>query len=85
MRRFLVLFVFPSLLTLPLMAQDHPKIEVFGGYQYLRAGNIDGEGDGANTNGWDTSATVNLNKYLGVAADFSGSYKTANVPKPIRG
>lgn len=85
MRQSLGFLVLPCLLALPLIAQDTPRVEVFGGYQYLHAGNIDSFGHGANTNGWDTAATVNLNSYLGVTADFSGSYKTANVPGPFGG
>jgi hypothetical protein len=76
MPKSLVLIVLSSLLALPMMAQDDPKIEVFGGYQYLHAGNIDGFGDSANSNGWNVSATVNFSQHLGVAADFSGNYKT---------
>jgi hypothetical protein len=76
MRRFLLLVVLPSLFALPLMAQDNSRVELFGGYQYLRVGNADGGGAVLNINGWDTSATFNVHKYLGVAADFSGSYKS---------
>ncbi len=76
MRKFLVLIVLPTLLALPMSAQDNPKIEVFGGYQYLHDSNIDSFGDSANSNGWNASATVNFSQHLGVAADFSGSYKT---------
>jgi hypothetical protein len=83
MHRFLALAVLPSLLAVPLVAQDNSRIEVFGGYQYLRVGNADGGGAGLNLNGWNASATVNINKYLGVAADFSGSYKTLFAGTPI--
>jgi len=79
MARFLTLLVVSIAVALPLSAQDNPKLEVFGGYQYLHAGSFDGEGDSANTNGWDTSATFNFAKHFGVAADFSGNYKTENV------
>jgi hypothetical protein len=85
MQRFLVLVVLPSLFALRLMAQDNPKVEVFGGYQYLHAGNVDGFGNGANTNGWNTAVTVNFNQHLGVAADFSGAYKTVNISNPLLG
>jgi hypothetical protein len=47
-----------------------PKAEIFGGYQYTR---FDG---GLNANGWNTSVTGNLNHWFGVAADFSGAYKS---------
>jgi hypothetical protein len=83
MQRLLLLVVLSSLLALPLMAQDNSKIEVFGGYQFLRAGNVDGSDHGANASGWDTSATFNFTKHLGATADFSGSYKTTTVPGPF--
>jgi len=72
MKKFVVLIVFLGLLSLPLMAQE-PKVEVFGGYQYLYLG---GDLGGLNTNGWDASLTGYLNNYFGVTGDFSGSYKS---------
>jgi hypothetical protein len=54
--------------SMPAMAADRPQAEVFGGYQYTR---FDG---GENANGWNAAATVNLNRWLGVTADFSGAY-----------
>jgi hypothetical protein len=73
MRKVLWFVVFMGLLTLPLMAQDYPKAEVFGGYQYMHLG---GNGLDVNTNGWNASLTGNFNNWFGVAADFSGAYKT---------
>jgi Outer membrane protein beta-barrel domain len=49
-----------------------PKAEIFGGYQYTR---LDG---GTNANGWNTALTGNVNHWFGVAADFSGAYKSQN-------
>lgn len=57
-----------GLCSLPAMAADQPKAEVFGGYQYTR---FDG---GENANGWNVAGTVNLNHWFGVTADFSGAY-----------
>src|SRR5262245_54507163 len=67
------LFVVCLLLAFALIAQaqDKPKIEIFGGYSYLRADDND---DGINLHGWNASATGNLNKWFGVKADFSGHY-----------
>jgi opacity protein-like surface antigen len=45
-------------------AQETPKVEVFGGYSWA----------GGNFHGWNTSVTGNVNKWLGVVADFSGHY-----------
>ena len=79
MQKFIVLIVFLGLLTLPLMAQD--RVEVFGGYQYLRLGSDNsnnGTGNAISFNGWDTSVTGYFNKYFGVTGDFSGNYATVN-------
>jgi hypothetical protein len=76
MKAFLISVVCVGLLSFPLTAQDNPKAEVFGGYQYLHLG---GSGTDVNANGWNASLTGNVNNWLGVTADFSGSYKTINV------
>ena len=73
MQRFFMLTVFLGVLSFPLMAQDYPKAEVFGGYQYLHLG---GSGTDINANGWNASLTGNFNSWFGVAADFGGAYKT---------
>jgi opacity protein-like surface antigen len=49
---------------LPAIAQDVPKVEVFGGYSW----------SGGNFHGWNASATGNINKRFGIVADFSGHY-----------
>ena len=72
MRKMLVLV--PLLFAVSLAAQDYPKGEVFGGYQFTHLGGTDGQ----NFNGWNVSATGNLNKTFGVTGDFSGSYKTVS-------
>ena len=46
------------------LAQDVPKVEVFGGYSWA----------GGNFHGWNTSVTGNVNKWFGLVADFSGHY-----------
>jgi len=80
MQKFIVLIVFLGLFTLPMMAQG--PVEVFGGYQYLRVGSINGNGDSGNgtgafnTNGWDGSLSAYFNKFIGVTGDFNGSYGT---------
>ncbi len=81
MRTFLVAVLMLGVLSLPLMAQDNPKVEVFGGYQYLHTGDITISGQSVPNssqgwNGWDASATGYFNKYFGVQGDFSGSYAT---------
>jgi hypothetical protein len=75
MGKFLLSVLFLGLVSLPVMAQDYPKAEVFGGYQYLRLGGDAGE----NLNGWNAAFTGNFSKPFGLAADFSGAYKTVSV------
>src|SRR5262249_9510377 len=53
-----------SLALLPAMAQDVPKVEVFGGYSWA----------GGNFHGWNASVTGNVTRRLGIVGDFSGHY-----------
>jgi len=76
MSRLVLLAVVLAVLVAPLAAQDTPKAEVFGGYQFTHAS---AEGESANFNGWNASVTGNINRWLGVAADFSGSYDSESV------
>ena len=87
MRRLLGVLVLATLVPLGLVAQDDfqpSKIEVFGGYQFMHAGNFDGLGDSANTSGYTGSATFNFTKRMGVAADFSDNYKLQHL-NPVGG
>jgi len=76
MRKLLVFALFFGTCSLAAVAQETqsntPKAEFFGGYQFTR---FDG---GLNANGWDTTATGNLNNWFGIAADFSGAYNSQN-------
>jgi len=82
MRKLMLVLVILGLLSLPLMAQDYPKAEVFGGYQYLHTGtiHISGVGDipdsSQSWNGWDASLRGNFSRHLGLEGDFSGTYAT---------
>ena len=78
MRKFFLIAGF-ALLLFPLTAfgQSTPKVELFGGYSYLRA---DGDGDPAsNLHGWNASIAGNVNHWLGLVADFSGHYGSETV------
>src|SRR6266496_6531464 len=74
MRRALLCLITLLLLTSSLIAQDVPKVEVFGGYSYL---NLDTNGltDRLNFNGFDTNVTFNVNRYWGVEGDFAGYFQ----------
>jgi hypothetical protein len=71
MRQLMILALSLGLLSLPAMAQDFPKAEIFGGYQYTHLEpSID-------ANGWNASLTGNVDRWFGITADFSGAYKSA--------
>jgi opacity protein-like surface antigen len=69
MRTFLALSMLLALCNLPAAAQEHPKGELFGGYQFIHI-----QPDN-NASGWNAAITGNLGSWLGVTADFSGAYK----------
>jgi opacity protein-like surface antigen len=69
MRQLVILVASLGLLSLPVMAQDFPKAEIFGGYQYTHLE------PSLNANGWNMSLTGNFNRSFGIAADFGGAYK----------
>ena len=57
------------LASLPAAAQDD-KVEVFGGYSYMR---LRGGAD-VNLNGWEASAQYKFRDWIGGVADFDGHY-----------
>ena len=81
MYRILVVLFFATLLPYQALAQDAPRAEVFGGFQYFRANTgTDVENlDHFNLNGWDASLSGYFNRYIGVTADFSGAYGSPEV------
>ncbi|HEV8486476.1 MAG TPA: outer membrane beta-barrel protein [Blastocatellia bacterium] len=72
MKKVLWLIGVALLSSFSAVAQETPKSEVFGGYSYFHS---DG---GGSLHGWNGSAGVNLNKWLGVVADFSGHYGSSS-------
>jgi hypothetical protein len=81
MKKFCVfIFVGLLLLSLPVMAQDNSKVEVFGGYQYLHIGNNSSAGldNSQGFNGWGAAAQYNFNKNFGVEGEFGGAYATVS-------
>src|SRR5258708_30476773 len=74
MRNLLILGVLILVAAAPSRAQEYPKAEVFGGYQYIRL-----NPGGTNCQGVGGSATGNLNNWLGVAGDF-GYCKVTGLP-----
>lgn len=68
---------------------DYHKVEVFGGYSHNRVdtGIDDSEpelsdfiNEREGFHGFDTSASFNVTRYVGLKADFSGHFKKKNVP-----
>jgi len=57
-----------TLASLPALAQNYPSVEVSGGFSYLH---VQG---GGNLYGWDASVAGNLNRWFGLAGEFSGHY-----------
>ena len=55
--------------SLAVAAQDFPKAELFGGYQYTRQ-------NSTNLSGWDANFTGNYNRWFGLTGDFSGAYNS---------
>ena len=57
---------------MPARAQDEtPKIEVYGGYDYVRVSDL---GDSYNFNGGSGQFAYNANRWLGIVGDFGGYY-----------
>lgn len=79
MLRCLVILIFTGLCALPLSGQENAKVLLFGGYQFLHDGNADGFDDSLSASGWNASATFQFTKHLGVAADFSGNYRSTTL------
>lgn len=69
---FLATLSFPALSS----AQQKPaKLELFGGYSYVRIDSTTfGFADYSNLNGFDVEATYNFAKGFGVVGDISGNY-----------
>lgn len=71
MRKLIFITLLVSLISLPLLAaernSDHPKAEIFGGYQFTHT-------EGQNANGWNAAVTGNANSWFGITGDFSGAY-----------
>jgi hypothetical protein len=70
-RRLLPLLGLLLLASLSAQAQD--KVELFGGYSYMRLHNPT-----ANLNGWEIAGQYKFTDWLGGVADFDGHYGSPN-------
>jgi opacity protein-like surface antigen len=77
MRKTLFVTILVLACAFAAMAQEAPKAQVFGGYQWT---SVDfGSGiDRQNFNGWNAALDGYFNKNFGITADFSGAYKSEN-------
>jgi|SRR5947209_20322202 len=89
MAKLLVVVMMFSVMGAAAQAQQTPRVEIFAGYSLDRAGfpvrnngqilaNVRGT-----LHGWNGSAAFNLNRWIGVAADFSGFYGPVSGSKDI--
>ena len=62
------------LLLASLSAQAQDKVELFGGYSYMRFRNS----PSANLNGWEIAGQYKFTDWLGGVADFDGHYGSSN-------
>ena len=68
-------------LCLPLAASAQevaPKVEIFGGYSYMR----DDALNGVNSHGFNTSLAGNITKHVGIAGEFSRFANSKSLPVP---
>jgi opacity protein-like surface antigen len=74
MTKICILLVLCVLLSVFSVAQEFPRVEVFGGYSYMRSWP---EGaPGTNLNGWNGAMQYNTSRSIGFKADVSGHYGT---------
>ncbi|MGI8655593.1 MAG: outer membrane protein [Pyrinomonadaceae bacterium] len=81
MRKSLLAVLFLACSAASAFAQDrdYPKVEVFGGYSYLRADIQPRGGDfggGENLNGFHAQISGNIKRNFSIAGDISGHYKS---------
>ena len=76
LRRFLAVALVVIAFGAFSFAQDLPKAEIFGGYQFtsLDAQELGAGQDRVNLNGWNAAVTGYFNDNFGITADFSGAY-----------
>ncbi|HET9282959.1 MAG TPA: outer membrane beta-barrel protein [Candidatus Angelobacter sp.] len=75
----LSIFVLFLALGLGAQAQETPRVEVFTGYSFVSAGFPANPDPAAGSfrgslNGWNGAAAFNVNRALGIVADFGGYY-----------
>ncbi len=80
MKLFVLFLAMLTVCSTPAMAQNNPKVELFGGYSYARSDFFQEELDKVNSNGWRGSVSVPLSFGIEGAVDVSGHYGEAKKP-----
>lgn len=62
-------------LAISAVAQDYPRVEVFGGYSYVHSNFA---GTGLNFNGGSGSIAVNVTQVIGLVGDFGGYHNNTS-------
>ena len=78
MSRSSVFIAFLVITTAAATAQQIPQFDLFGGYSFghINTGDFSRH---VNLNGWDASATYNLNRWFGITVEGSGLYGSKEV------
>lgn len=79
MKKLIVTIALSSLFCIPVLAQDTPAVEVYGGYQLLHhGGGTYGEltYDSYNLNGFLASVEGNVKPYFGIVGEFGYNRKS---------
>lgn len=81
MRKSWSFFALAFFMSLSALAQETPRVELFGGNSYGRidTGLASSGDEHHNLAGWNASVSVNLNSWFGVGADFAGYYGTPEI------
>lgn len=70
-----ILFLVLGCTALPSSAQGIPRLQVFGGFSYMRFDSRTlGFANDSNLEGYNVSAAFNVFRFLGVAGELSGQY-----------
>lgn len=77
MRNFFMLTLLFVFFAAPVLAQEEPRAEIFGGYEYIRI-----NPGGANCHGGDGNLAYNFNNWLGGVADLGGC-KITGLPSGV--
>lgn len=78
-KRWICLVAFILCVNAIVTAQEMPRAELFAGYSYAGADPY-ATTERTGLNGWEGGLRLNLAKWLGIVADFSGDYGQVKLP-----